>query len=77
MGQDRFETLFKLMDAADVASNEMLNCPTKESIDKFLLMNKAAQNECKNQLNQFSIHLKRMCIGCDDNYTTNITHNGN
>ena len=52
MDKHRFKTLFKLMDAADVASNEMLKCPTKESIDKLLALNKAAQNECNNQLNQ-------------------------
>ena len=52
MDKHRFETLFKLMDAADVASNEMLKSPTQESIDKFLAINRAIQNECKNQLNQ-------------------------
>ena len=52
MSKDRFETLFKLMDAADVASNEMLKCPTKESIDKFVAINRAIQNECNNQMNQ-------------------------
>ena len=58
MGQDRFETLFKLMDAADVASNEMLKCPTKESIDKFMAINRAIQNECNNQMNQNKINDK-------------------
>tara|TARA_R110001599_G_scaffold26223_5_gene92585 strand:+ start:2448 stop:2630 length:183 start_codon:yes stop_codon:yes gene_type:complete len=58
MGKDRFETLFKLMDAADVASNEMLKCPTKESIDKLLALNNAAQNECNNQMNQNKINDK-------------------
>jgi hypothetical protein len=52
MGQDRFETLFKLMDAADVASNEMLKSTTQESVDKLMAINRAIQNECNNQLNQ-------------------------
>ena len=52
MGQDRFETLFKLMDAADVASNEMLKSTTQESVDKFMAINRAIQNECNNQINQ-------------------------
>ena len=52
MGEDRFETLFKLMDAADVASNEMLKSTTQESVDKLMAINRAIQNECNNQLNQ-------------------------